>query len=615
MKFAWMMTIAVILAVANADASLPTSEDFDAMPVGQTFLAPVNGWQADTDAITVTNEPVQSGSRSVQVKGGTLADNIGATPAGVVWTEFHIVPVLGDPPASLPTNTANHIHYFDTNGWLNVYTAAGFLRVTNDVHGNALTPVSATNFTRIGIYQNFSARNSAVLLNGVVVLQDIAFPGTSGAYQRFRVHCPEPLLSTPASLDTFSAGTTVPASVDGNSNGLSDAQELQDYGYVARTLRIGAGQAFTTLSNVLAVARDRDTLIVDNGSIFSENVTIARSLTMAGSFTNTGTITVSSGKTVAVSDGFDSSLVVSGTLAVAQSVTVRGTVISVAGDGAITLGATNAQLLAGTLVITNNGQVVSSNGRVAEVSSGVDLTGTFTLDSTWGSLTSSSLDFTEDFEPYAAGTDLASLGFHGWSAGAGVGSVVSSPVSEGARAASVEGGVVSNRLSGGTARKVWFDVWMRPVLGEMPASPASAHTMMFFVTTNGFVSYFASNEWHEVTNNAAGKPVGALSASHYARFTVFANYTNHLAALFLNGTLMVQRVSIPVTKLTCSMIGVQSGTGAVTCFDKVQVTETFPVDLTADIDSDTWPDALEIHNHDSLSVMIWPVAGSIYNFR
>ena len=188
---------------------------------------------------------------------------------------------------------------------------------------------------------------------------------------------------------------------------------MQIYGYVARTFYVGIGRPYQTLAAALAVARDRDTLNVDCSTQYNDTMTITQNLTITGgAFTNSGTITVAAGKTVTVASNFVSSLTVAGTLALNAGVVVSGSTVTV--TGTVTVPTNTTQLLVGGLSISGGGTVVSTGGRVA--APGVDMTGTFSLDSTWGTQATVGLDFSDDFELYAADSQVANLGFKGWGA-------------------------------------------------------------------------------------------------------------------------------------------------------------------------------------------------------
>ena len=210
------LSLAPVLTVFVAGfghAAIPTSENFDGLVNGSDFIPAQNNWGADVANIVVTTAESQSGANSVDINSGTISNNVDqASPSGVVWTEFYLIPNLGAEPSSVNA-TDNHVHYYDTNGNINVYVSGAFLQISEDIHGNALSVVSTTAFNRISIYQNFTTLTQAVLLNGAVIVQDALFPGSSTAYDTFSVANTE---TTSAFLDTYSVNTTVPSSDDGN---------------------------------------------------------------------------------------------------------------------------------------------------------------------------------------------------------------------------------------------------------------------------------------------------------------------------------------------------------------------------------------------------------------
>jgi hypothetical protein len=124
-----LRTAAFILTVSLVSVSLaaiPTSENFDGLTIGSDFIPAQNNWGADVADIVVSTANAQSGANSVDINGGTISNNVDeASPAGVVWTEFYLIPNLGAEPGSVSA-TDNHVHYYDTNGNINVYVSGAF---------------------------------------------------------------------------------------------------------------------------------------------------------------------------------------------------------------------------------------------------------------------------------------------------------------------------------------------------------------------------------------------------------------------------------------------------------------------------------------------------------
>lgn len=594
-----LLVLALSGAALIAHGALPAIEGFDGLTVGQPLTTAYNGWQASASSVTAVDAPTQGGSaRSVRISSGILSNNVNtAGPTGVVWTEFYVLPVRGDVPVTAATNVASHVHYFGTNGFLYVYTRSGYQCVTNDIQGKPLPVVSASTLSRISIYQNFNATTSAVLLNGTVVLQDVEFPGSSRDYRRFRIRNDS---SEATVLDTFSASRVIPASADDNDDGSSDAQELETYGYVARRLTVGetTAEMYHTLSAAAAVARDRDVIIVTNvtgvlgageAAVFQGDVTLT-----GVAFINDGAITVATGSTL--------------TLALpsihAGTLTVSGTV-AIADDTMATFA--DAQFgSAGTVTATGGTWTVSA--------AVVDLHGSFTVrGNDWNNVqAASALNMTEDFEVPATGTTLQNLWFRGWGASSAASTVVASPVAAGAHAASVVG-VVSNRVNGAGVARLWTDLWLRPVLGMAPITAATNRgAVVLYISTNGMPFYFA-NGWHEIRTNAVGGTFSPMSAGSFARLTLFTDFDADEAAIFLNGTLLVQRVSFPLDSAAYTRLTLRNEDPNAVYLDNVRITDNPPADLTADIDGDTRADAIEIHNDGNLNAKGYP--GSIVLFQ
>jgi len=577
---------------------------------GTTFVTPVLQWQASTSSVVVVTNKAASGSQSVLVPdGGTLSNTVSVSSPGVVWTDIRIAPFPGDVPDVSVTSGVAVVQYFGSNGYLNVWSGGAWLVCSNDVWGQPVAKVTEGVFAALSIYQNFTAQTAAILLNDQVVVQDLPFLGNFPNYGSFKLSGAE----SDAWLDDVYIQPTCAIArhtQDNNGVGGVDAVELETYGYVARTFSVGAGRTYTTLAAALAVARDRDTLNVDGSTVFAETLTISHSLTITGGvFTNSGTITVAAGKTVTVGSGFCSSLSVTGTLVLNAGAVVSGATVSVTG----TIVAGTGQVLAGGLAITASGMVTSTGGRVT--GSGVDMTGTFTLDNTFGSQVSAGLNFIDDFEIYAADSQVANLGFRGWSAtSTGVLVKASQGVSNSKGVELPDETALSNRISSvGQPKKIWTDFYIRPVLGDVAtASDTNKQTFLSFVGTNGFLNVWYAGTWAVCSNYIDGSPVVAMDTGTYTRVSVFLNFDSHCSAVFVAGKLARQLLPFPSGALIPSYgsFQAQSQDGH-TYLDNVQVTTNAPADLTSDLNSNGWPDAAEIQAFDSLLT----TRGSVYLFR
>ena len=589
-----------MLAVMSAQA-VYFDHHFDADPFtnGATFVTAVQQWQASDAGVMVVNTKYVSPSNSVLVPArSTLTNTVAVAGPGVVWTDYRITPFLGEAPDLSATNGASIVQYFGSDGYLVVWTNGCWLTCSNDVWGQPVVKVTTDTFASISLYQNYSSQTAAILVNDQVVVQDLPFLGHAVNYGTFEYDGADGT----AWLDDVRIQTTydpVRLTHDRNGDGMADGNELQTYGYVARTQYVGVGKAFLTLTAALAVARDRDILNI-TGASYNESVAVTQNLTLTGAFTNSGTITVAAGKTVTVASDFVSSLTVSGTVALAQGVVVSGATVAVVGT--VTVPTNNSQLLARGLSISGGGTVVSSGGRV--VASGVDMTGSFTLDNTWGTPVTAGLDFVDDFELYADGSQMANLGFRGWGASSAAVLVKASQGVNGSKGVVLPAeAVVSNRVNSAIQKKVWTDYEIRPTLGIAPTGlDTNSYTFMGFVGTNGLLNVWNAGAWAVCSNYLDGRgPVTAMATDTYTRVSVFLNYDSHLASVFIGGNLVLQQVPFPAGAAISSYNSFQGDSlDGNLALDNIRITTGIPSGLSR---------AEEIQLFDAL------MAGSVFRIR
>jgi hypothetical protein len=602
MKLVCVYSLLAAMMISPALAAVPDSDNFDGgapFTIGADFASGLDTWKSDTAATCVAADAGKfQGTASVNVNSGTLSNNVNqATPSGVVWTEFQIIPALGVAPATDPDATVNHAHYYGTNGLLNVWNGAAWVEVTEDIHGGVI-PVATTNsFVRISIYQNFTSDNSALLIDGQVVLQDFAFPGSSDNYDTFSV---QSLETGPAYMDTYSVGSTVPSSTDGNGNITADAQELNDNDYVARNFIAGngAGAHYASLTGVAAVVRSGDTITLSGAvagggtATFSANVTISGA---GGSFTVGSDFTVSAGYTVTVDNV---------SLDVATA-TIDGTLV-VAGSG--------DALTSTDLTMGAGGTIDSNGGSWGTDSPVVQLTGTFDISASAYNTPShaSDLNYADDFEQYTAGNALADLTFRGWGASSTSSVIQTTKVKTGSNAATVSG-VVSNRINGLVSQtKVWTDFQICAAQGAEPASPNTSSSALFYMTTNGYLAVYDGGGFVEQSTNASGGAVSPIGTNTWTRVTVFTDYDTDEAAIFLDDQLLIEQVSFPSAGASAySLLSIES-TDNDASIDDVNISTLVPTDLLValsnpgdarDVDQDGRPDAGEIQLHGTLNVL------------
>lgn len=603
--------LAVFLGLVSVCRAGYIDHDFEVAPFvsGTNFMSQVLQWRASTPGVVVVNTKAASGSQSVLVPdGGAISNEVSVSSPGVVWTDIQIAPCPGVAPDASVTSGVAVVQYFGSNGYLHVWSGGGWLVCSNDVWGQPVPQVAEGVFASLSIYQNFASQTAAILLNDQVVVQDLPFLGNFSDYGSFKLGGAE---SDAWLDDVYIQPTYATARHTQDKNGVdgADAGELETYGYVARTLSVGAGETYTTLAAALAVARDRDTLNVDGRTVFAETVSISHNLTITGGvFTNSGTITVAAGKTLTLASGFLSSLSVAGTVILNAGAVVSGATVSVTG----TILAGTGQVLAGGLSITAGGTVTSTGGRVS--ASGVDMAGTFTLDHTFGSQAVAGLEFFDDFELYAADSRMMNLGFRGWSATSTGVLVKASLGLGGSKGVELQDETsLSNQVSCVGQPKIWTDFYIRPVLGDVAStSETNRQTFLSFVGTNGYLNVWDAGTWAVCSNYMDGSPVVAMDTGSYTRVSVFLNFGSHYAAVFVAGKLVRQLLPFPSGVLIPSYGGLQTvSQDGRTGLDNVQITTNAPADLTSDLNNNGRPDAGEIHANDAL----FSTRGSIYRFR
>lgn len=361
----------------------------------------------------------------------------------------------------------------------------------------------------------------------------------------------------------------------------------------------------TTITDALAVAQAGDRIVVSNG-VYAESLVLSNNVMLVGTnlgvnatnLTLNGTMTVGTG-TISVASG---------------SFTVTGQV-SVAAGGLLTV--SNTAVNFSWLTIGSGGAVSVIAGSVTI--GGRTTNGTFTLNATWGSIvTPSTLNFTDGFEGYPSGTLLSSLGFFGWAA-TDAGAMVTNGaavVAQDVKAAFIPAGaVVSNTVSAAGITNVWTDFYVNDVAqvtpGTQPLVNSNSAVMVFF-GTNGYLTVYNSNTWDVCSNDVTMGPVTRVNAGQWARVSIFQNFSNHTAAIFLNDQLL--REQVPFISAAVSKYGSLSmacGVDGSACLDAVKIWTNVP-GLVGDLNFDRIADAREIELYGSMR--IYP-AGTVYLIR
>lgn len=332
-------------------------------------------------------------------------------------------------------------------------------------------------------------------------------------------------------------------------------------------LTVGAN-ASVTFSQPVACSN----LVVEAGA----TVTLAEGATLQA-LNVVGTLIVGAGKTVTV-----------------NTATLSGT-LQVTGSGTLSVGA--------SLSLTGAGQIEFTSSRLIYPAGNVDMTGTFTLDAaTLGTAATLPLPFADDFEMYANNTVITNLGFRGWGASDGTVKVQNSVKNAGSKAVEIPvGSVLSNRVASGAATKVWGDFYLQPSPGAEPlASSTNGQSFLAYVNTNGILVVAVSGGWVVCSNQFGGDPAPVLQSNAFSRITVFQNLETHKFAVFVDGILVAQMLTGPVSLDALSSFKVNNDSADDTAYlDDVLITTTVPSGM-ADLNLNNISDAVEINDTDRL---------------
>ena len=366
---------------------------------------------------------------------------------------------------------------------------------------------------------------------------------------------------------------------------------------------------YATITGALAAALAGDRIVVSNG-VYAESLVLSNNVMLVG--TNLGAnatnLTVQGALTV-----------ITGSVNVAAgSFTVTGAV-TVAAGGLLTVSNTAAYW--GGLSIGAGGMVSVTNGSVTL--GGRTVSGTFTLDENWETTVQpSTLDFTDGFESYPNGKSLCSLGFYGWSASQS-GAVVTNDagvVNQGVNAAMIPAGAtVTNTVSAAGVKRVWTELYLNGTAQVDPARPPEVNSnsaVMVFFGTHGYLTIYnpALTNWDICSTDVLGRAVATVSSGQWARVSIFQDFSNHTAAVFLNDRLLRDQVSFISTGAShYARLKVSNGPDGTGYVDGVKIWANC-LDLSDDTDGDHMPDAQELTLFGNLSSYFLP-EGSVFKIR
>ena len=316
MKNIAKLTVLGVAGFALSAGAGYVNDGFESYPLGQAFTTPLAQWQSSSAGVVVTNAWASSGTQSVVLPAASdLSNSVAISGPSVMWTDVRTVPVLGFEGNTPPTNGCSYASYVDEQGYLNVWTANGWVVCSNDVWGGLVAAVTNGAAIELSICQNFAAMKTAVLLNDRLVLQDQPIPAGMTNYNALVA---ENVDGTAYLDDVYIQAAYPPGRLtnDLNGNGVVDALELQQYGYAARVLAIGPTNTYATFAAALAVARARDVLLV-NPATYTGDISLNGSwLVVGAAFTNRGDLVLGAYTTNTIQPDLTFSNLVVGTNAV-----------------------------------------------------------------------------------------------------------------------------------------------------------------------------------------------------------------------------------------------------------------------------------------------------------
>ncbi len=214
---------------SNVYAMLPFVEGFETNTCTLGHLHDQNGWTASlTNLAWVQTNTVYAGQQAVDVRGqGTAVSNesiahlFGAVSNSVVWIDFHARPVRrteNDPP-ELGAGASLGL-YADADGHLTVYDGNASNLWTELT---AAGEVSATNWTRLTIGQDFTNRTWSLYKDGNLAAEDLGLADDATEFSVARIRA---ALTGTGYVDQVSIGLSAPTDIDRDGDGIVSSWEI-----------------------------------------------------------------------------------------------------------------------------------------------------------------------------------------------------------------------------------------------------------------------------------------------------------------------------------------------------------------------------------------------------
>jgi len=118
-------------------------------------------------------------------------------------------------------------------------------------------------------------------------------------------------------------------------------------------------------------------------------------------------------------------------------------------------------------------------------------------------------------------------------------------------------------------------------------------SVMLYVNSGGYAVVYNPDTatWATCSNNVAGDAVTPITSDAYARITLYKNYAAGKVAVFVDGVLVREGLTMISNPSYYRATAVQNSGWTDAYLDDVAIAVSYPGDLTGDSDGDGWYDA------------------------
>ena len=219
-------------------ASLDFTEKFEDFKDGLALAsrgANFKGWGASSSDVRVQGAKKYKGLLAAIIPaGGTLSNRVDGAGHDKVWTEYYVMPVLGDAPDDPNTNSAIFMSYINTNGYMVIPDGTGWITNSEDMSSAGYQGMSTTTWTRVDIFTDFTGPTNkyALFIEGRIAVEQQDFVGAqaSASYNSFSIFNK----TESAYIDDVLITVDIPPDMtnDVNNNGTADAIDIHNFGTI-----------------------------------------------------------------------------------------------------------------------------------------------------------------------------------------------------------------------------------------------------------------------------------------------------------------------------------------------------------------------------------------------